>query len=133
MARAISGVMSWAGVMGNEAKIINFTDINFTVIATAKEYCVDYLVYEIVAYSPDNDPLWQTKDSNYSPNPCSDISNAEVFINGSVKWDGCSNWYFDEQERGMIHGCNKDDLTRIGHVMGLCWDMTSKLCPNWFN
>ena len=60
-----------------------------------------------------------------------DIKEADTYISGEVKWDGCSNWDFDVAKDIMLHGCSKKDLTRIGEVMGICWDWTAELCEHW--
>jgi hypothetical protein len=76
-------------------------------------------------------PCWPIKGAMGSGDTTNDVTAAEVFLHGEVKWDGCSNWHFDEQERVMLHGCSRDDLTKIGAIMAACWDWTAELCPKW--
>jgi len=84
-------------------------DLGFTIVAfTDGDYMVDFHVYEI---------------------DCEE--GAEPYLHGHVKWDGCSNWHFDEQDRAMLHCCSREDLTRIGEVMAACWDWAAELCPKW--
>lgn len=66
---------------------------------------------------------------NYSVTPSEET---EVYLHGEVKWDGCSNWFFDEQQReAVLHGCSKKCLEDIGKIMAECWELTSKYCENF--
>jgi len=113
--------------------IQHWEDLEFTVVATPHEYHVDYVLYEIAGYTePGNKPLWPKKGADPGPDFVESLDDAEPYLHGHVKWDGCSNWSFDEQDRGvMLHGCSRDDLLHLGEVMARCWDLTKGLCPNW--
>ena len=82
-------------------------ELGFTIFAKPDDYSVEYEVFELP------------------------FQEAAPFVHGHVKWDGCSNWYFDAQDSCMIHGCDKDDLLNLGKVLGACWDWTKELCPKW--
>ena len=114
----------------------HFHDIAFTVVAVAHAHYVEYTVYDITAHdqAPDGSwsvPNWPHKDATTGGDVVNDLAEAAVYLHGTVKWDGCSNWHFDEQDRVMLHGCTRTDLTRIGEVMARCWDWTAELCPSW--
>ena len=114
----------------------DFIDLDFTVIATPRQYVVDFEVYEIEAYTDDpangGAPLWHRKDSPSHPDVVEEIGDAEIYIRGHVKWGGCSNWTFTENERGvMLHGCSRGNLSALGEVLARCWDLTGELMPNW--
>jgi hypothetical protein len=111
-----------------------FKDINFVVLAEVEaeyKHSVDYKIYEIVGeHVCDGQLVFNTAGSDTNE-PTDDITTAEIFAHGSVRWDGCSNWEFDIQKDCMIHACSRADLENIGHVLARCWDMTKELCPNW--
>jgi len=89
-----------------------FKDLGFKVIATLPkegEVHVNYKIYEI--------------------NPSELTDGNEVFASGAIKWDGCSNWKFDEQERCMLHGCTKQHLLNLGIILAECWEWTRELLP----
>jgi len=118
-----------------DAVVIHWDDLKFTVVATRHEYHVDYVLYEIAGFTePGNKPLWPKKDADPGPDFVESLDDAEPYLHGSVKWDGCSNWSFDEQDRGvMLHGCGREDLVNLGEVMARCWDLTKTLCKNWYD
>jgi hypothetical protein len=111
----------------------DFQDLWYTVVAEPHSHYVEYKVYAIEGIGGESgeQSLWHKNGDPCSPSPVETLEEAEVFLHGSVKWDGCSNWYFDEQDRVMIHGCERDHLANIGEVMARCWDMTKELCPHW--
>lgn len=116
----------------------HFFDLNFTVVAEIEEYRINYKVYDIVGLveNPEKPgvydvPHWQEKDSVSSPNPVDSLERAEIFMEGTVKWDGCSDWLPYAVQNCYMHSCDREGLVRVGEVMARCWDMTKTLCPNW--
>lgn len=109
-------------------------DLRFTVVAEVKEdlneaYHVDYVVYNACYFDDDTPIQWRHKD-NW--NDITDtLENAEIFLHGSVKWDGCSNWWFDIEEQIALHCCERWELTRVGEVLAFCYDWTKELLPNF--
>lgn len=59
------------------------------------------------------------------------LEEAEIYLHGHVKWDGCSNWYFDAQDGCMLYGCSKSDIQRFGDIMAFCWDWTASILPTF--
>lgn len=115
-----------------ESRTYHYQDINYTVVATPDTYYVSFKIYEIAGYSegPDADgeytnPVYGEQFTELGPD-------TEVFADGSVKWDGCSNWNVGPKNC-MIHGCSKEDLVNIGTVLSRCWDLTKELCPKWID
>lgn len=116
--------------MGENAIMINikvFEDIGFVAIATKIEpHFVEFEIYRIWGIDADGEILYISDCS-----PVSNIAEAEIYLDGNVKWDGCSNWHIQESERCCVHGCSREHLTAVGEVMARCWDWTAELCVNW--
>ena len=108
-----------------------FKDIWFIAIGVRGDYEAEFLVYALEGVEADGSPLYHQKDVRSWPAPTDHICDAELFLHGRVKWDGCSDWHFDEQDRIRLHGCAREDLTALGEVMARCWDWTAELCENW--
>ena len=122
---------------GMSAQVIKHSkELGFTIVAIPDDYVVRFFVYEVNGWydggSGDYDaPMYQKKGAANCSDWVDTIEESEPYLHGEVKWDGCSNWHFDEQERCMLHGCTREDLENIGKVMAMCWDMTAEICPNW--
>ena len=112
-------------------KVFHFKELAFTVVATPNEYYVDYKIYDHEGGDDKGNYLFHKKGADDYPNPVESMNDADIFIHGTVKWDGCSNWYFDEQDNCMLHGCSKEYIVRFGLILGECWELTKKLCPMW--
>lgn len=106
-------------------------EVGFTFVAQPHDYHVDYTLYDIEGWTEDDQPMWHKAGAVAWPHPVESLSDAEPYLHGHVKWDGCSNWHFDEQDRLMLHACSREGLMRLGEAMALCWDWTAELCPNW--
>jgi hypothetical protein len=107
--------------MSSNKLVKPFPELLFVVHASLQGPSVDFVVYDIEG--------WRHSDCGRD---APSINESEPYLHGNVKWDGCSNWYFDEQDRVMLHGCNKSDLLRLGQVMAECWDWAGELLgPNW--
>lgn len=62
-------------------------------------------------------------------NPIRESCIGQVFASGWVKWDGCSNWYI--QNNGYFHTCTPEELINIGKIFHECWKLASELIPNF--
>lgn len=76
---------------------------------------VDFIAHEIV-YFRNNEPFYEgIGGCGADDKSTNDITKANPYINGSVKWDGCSHVYFGEE--GYIHLCGSSDFIRIGEIL----------------
>lgn len=107
--------------------IRHFDDLWFTVVAAPDTHEVGYCIFKIESQGLQPAERTYCRSGLYS-DETSDLADAQVFAYGRVKWDGCSDWYFDEQEK-MIHGCSRQELIQIGEVLAACWDWTKDLIP----
>lgn len=108
-----------------------FEDLCFAVVATEHSASVEFKIFDVISWSEDG-PIYQRKGSDRT-DPISELENAEVFADGFVKWDGCSNWLFNQGEdsQSMIHGCTRGDIARIGAVLSACWDWAKELLDSF--
>lgn len=111
-------------------EVIHYNDIGFSVVVEPDTYHVKYTVYDHEAYDMEDNPMFTRAGSTSGPDPVETIEEAEPYLHGEVKWDSCSNWYFDEQDRVMLHGCTKKDITRYGDILGRCFDLTKDRIPD---
>jgi hypothetical protein len=97
------------------------------------ELSVEFLVFKVLYDDPDTgQPQFEKIDDTVCGIPTPDPSEAQVFMSGSVKWDGCSNWWFDEQDTGvMIHFCGRDAATAVGRVMHKMYDLAAARMPKF--
>jgi hypothetical protein len=109
----------------------DWPDIFFTATAEVGTYSVDFSVYAIEGIDSEGVTLWHLAGSPSYPDPTDSLDKAERYLNGAVKWDGCSDWHFDEQDRVMLHGCSRQNLVDLGDVMARCWDWAAELLPNF--
>ncbi len=52
----------------------------------------------------------------------SDISKANVFCTGYVKWDGCGHWNFD-----YLHTCSRENIEAISKIMLKVYDLVKEI------
>ena len=114
-----------------ETSVRHVHPLMFTIVAQPHGHYVEYAVYDIVGWDEKGTPRWHGITTPDGLPGVEWLEEAQVYLHGSVKWDGCSNWYFDEQNRAMLHGCCKADVQRFGDVMALCWEWTGELLSNW--
>jgi len=108
--------------------------LRFTVVAEVnddmeKAYHVSYTVYT-AHYFDDVTPIsWVPKeDCNGRTDK---LEEAEVFLHGDVKWDGCSNWWFDVEDEIALHCCERWEIARVSEAMLFCYDWTKELLPKF--
>jgi hypothetical protein len=100
--------------------IIHFDD--FTIVFQNEEHYVNITVYEIVGTLNDGKETkeYQRKGFPTSPDCVESIEEAEVYLNGSIKWDGCSDLYLGDE--GYYHFCGKQDAAKLGKLIEYLYD-----------
>lgn len=109
------------------------TDKDFTIKYNhnTNAVSVEFEIYEIVAHSQgDTDefdvPFYEKKDAKGSEDMTQNIEEAQTFIRGIVKWDGCSHFYFGDNE-GYIHLCGKFEIEKIAQVIKKVYEKCGEL------
>lgn len=91
-------------------------------------YVVDFSVYEIVGREmPSGAPVYLAEGAVLGTDNVKSINGAQRYAHGSVKWDGCSNWFFDEQDRCMLHFCA---LPNLGAMMTELYQFCAEQMPD---
>ena len=86
--------------------------VNFMIqVEEDVEYSMKFQVYEVTCWGGDDDktPI--------------DI---EPRVRGIIKWDGCSQVYFGEDEGGYLHLCGKSSWDDHCKMMEALWDLAAK-------
>jgi len=90
---------------------------------------IEFNIYEAVKLD-DGSVMLQDQSPVGGSFTTTDRTKAEVFINGYVKWDGCSNWSFYPADNRMIHLCGPTEAGRGGVLIKLCYRIAHRIIPN---
>jgi len=102
--------------------IEKYEDIGFTVVYEIEEafkLSVNFKVYEIIGHQEGQSgnfdvPYYEGIGGCGSDDKSTtNIGKANTYMTGMVKWDGCSHYYFGDEE-GYIHLCGKGCIR--GHI-----------------
>jgi hypothetical protein len=106
----------------------HFMDLGFSVVSNVvgDGVRVEFAVYDHECHNMNGEPMFVKWDATGHPDPVDTIFEARPYLHGEVKWDGCSNWHFDEQDIVMLHGCTRGSVERIGKVLAACWDIAAE-------
>lgn len=118
--------------VGQTRGVRHFGELGFSVIATQRyDYSIDYVVYRHDGQAEDGSFLFHKAGEVRWPFPVATMEDAEPYLHGEVKWDGCSNWQIDENERMPLHFCEKEEILNLGRIMVACWEWTAELLETW--
>lgn len=86
-------------------------ELGYYVEATEESHSVSFKVWKFVL---DHAGLTQLRgdDNGIVENK----EDAELFLSGFVKWDGCSNWRFDAEEVCALHFCSVEEAENVGKL-----------------
>lgn len=59
----------------------------------------------------------------------SKFEDAERYVRGSVKWDGCSDLSFDDNNCAL-HFCSREDLGKVGRLLEALYDLAAEVIPH---
>lgn len=77
-------------------------------------YSMEFVIYECVRWTrgeSKNGYMFSRKNRVGGPDFVDELDEAEWRIWGGLKWDGCVNYYYN-QEGCMLHGCGVHDRKR---------------------
>lgn len=115
-----------------EAKRITYEDVGdefgFRLRWEVQDHWADVRAYEVVAIGAEG-KLYQRKDSSFSPDPVESLDEAEVYLEGYIKWDGCS-----ELDMGCPHWCGPGDWQKhiklLEHIWRTAFELMGKPLPS---
>jgi hypothetical protein len=108
-------------------RIEHWDDIMYGATFDAHEHYVNVRAFTIYKMS-DGSYEYQDAEAHSSPSPVADIDKAETFVRGSIKWDGCSNLEFNDDEV-MLHFCSKEGAMNVGVLLGRLYDVAREMMP----
>lgn len=91
------------------------------VVQQSYELVVDFKVYPVRGESEDGERIYECGDDGSGFTRHVELAND--YLHGFVKWDGCSNWYFDEQDTCMLHFCGVNMVQDLMSVMCHCYEV----------
>lgn len=99
-----------------------FTEVfgDYYIELRVEQYYADVKVWNIAGITTDGELLFGEEFKPERP----EYPN----IDGSIKWDGCSNWDFNTDEC-MMHFCGKGGVEEFGKLLIKLYDMTAVAMP----
>lgn len=91
---------------------------------------LDFMVFQVTGQYADGKPSFEVADDP-ACDSTADLVEAQVFLQGAIKWDGCSNWHFDEQDNCMLHFCGARQASGIGRLMERMYDIAAARMPTF--
>jgi hypothetical protein len=83
------------------------------------DHHVEFFAAEVIGWEADDETkiLYAVKNAQSLPmDSTQDFNEAERMIEGSVKWDGCSHYYFGD-ENAYLHICGVDSARFLAGVI----------------
>lgn len=99
-----------------------YYDIGYIVAYEVYDYRLEVQVYKLCSLN-----LYHTKDGF---GLTESLADAELFIEGSIKWDGCSNWTLNPEPNHMQHFCGREGLEKFGQLLLRLWDLAADKVPH---
>jgi hypothetical protein len=88
--------------------LVEFTGgFGFRAVFSYYEHWTDLKVYEITSRTIDGMPSFDRAGATSWPDPVDSIDDAEIYLKGYIKWDGCS-----ELDQGCPHWCGPRDYKK---------------------
>jgi len=116
--------------MTEEIKHWNGIDFAVWMIRENDNPYVNFKAYEIVGYGVNPSTiLYHLENYTGSGDETETLDKAQVYLSGSIKWDGCSNMQFDEQENVMLHFCGKHNIEKLGTLLSRLYELAAEMMP----
>ena len=94
-----------------------FEGLDYLIGAVVSPYVLSFKTYEIKAVEVGTEKLQFESVGGTGPGDWTEnLSNAQVFFEGAIKWDGCANVRFSAQDECVLHFCGIDDARNPGRL-----------------
>lgn len=108
---------------------------DFWIKATHGDYSCDFVCIQCVALGDSGGkydiPWYPRAGATAGHDQVEKPELAQVYLSGHIKWDGCANLRFDEQDRVMLHFCGRRDAEKVGKLLGRLYDNAADLITRW--
>lgn len=119
----------------NQQTIKNFKNTDFTVVVDTENkdseniHSINFKAYIEVAEDADDSSMKYYLLEKYEPlNDQTDgLENAQIYVSGEIKRDGCSNIRFDQQDRVRLHFCDQDDIENLGKFLSGLYELAAEI------
>lgn len=108
-----------------EKVVKRFFDDEFFVVAKSSTdeidhfFWIDFVVYEVPATDSDGKRYFNVKGYTGSGEYVENYEEAEIFIKGYLKWDGCTEWDFVD----VGHFCGRESAHILTRIIDALYDM----------
>lgn len=73
--------------------------------------------------------LFERKGADSGMDTTADVEDAALYLSGHIKWDGCANLHFDEQDNCMLHFCGPGDVEALGAMLMALHELAREVMP----
>jgi len=91
-----------------------------------KTTCIDFFAAEVTSVALGGIKCYWRKGADSSMDDTEDFNDAERYISGSVKWDGCSHFNFGDEE-GYLHLCGGSDIGKLQNTLRVIYERCGAL------
>jgi hypothetical protein len=89
-------------------------------------YLMNWRAYAVVGETETGRKFFNRAGYTSSPDPVDTIEEAQIFAEGSVKWDGCCNFEFTDVP---LHTCSRADAGDLGRLLEAIYDLAAEEMP----
>lgn len=100
-------------------------DFGVTVQYAVKGYSVDFTAFDVLGVADDGTQFYELKGATSSNDDTDNIADAQPLVTGSVKWDGCSHYYFGDA--GYIHAHGRADIQKLTDALVVIYERCGSL------
>jgi hypothetical protein len=111
--------------------ILELAGIRFSIRHKCDGHLLEFEVYDWVGKDQSGVTLFELAGCG-GGQFTEDVEQAARFAHGSIRWDGCCNVMFDEcADNCMLHGCCREDMSRIGKLFDELYGLAAAAMPEW--
>lgn len=111
-----------------ETEIIRDVGDYEIVITQKPSHWLGFNVYRVIGRLENGTRVYNRDGYKSSPDPVEDRAEAQVFMSGSIKWDGCSDITIDDEP---LHFCGRSSMEEFTALLPAIYDLAAELIPSY--
>lgn len=98
------------------------------VVVERRSHWLSFKVYVVLGKTESGTQIYNRDGYESSPDPVEDRALAQVFLSGSIKWDGCADMTVEDDP---LHFCGRAHMEEFVALLSAIYDLASELIPSY--
>lgn len=108
-------------------KVVDLNPLFYVARVWMENECVmGFEVFELCGREMNDKPMLKLKNATNGMDEANSFETASMYMEGHIKWDGCTNYTFPAQNDCMLHECSRKGAKAVAQIWDRLYDLAAE-------